>query len=129
MPIIRQKFIYREDLQNNPGVIYVFGDNEMQFGYGGQAKEMRGEPNAFGIPTKESPSTYWSDDQYFEKIDLLYKSFEELKTLLNINRIVVYPSDGIGTGYAKMSEKCPDIFKYLNEQVDGLFKIYGVYEW
>jgi len=56
MIIIKQHKIYRKDLKNNPDVLYLFGDNLVQKGFGGQAKEMRGEPNAEGIPTKKLPS-------------------------------------------------------------------------
>ena len=53
--IIYQKFIYRSDLKANPSVLYLFGDNLQRVGLGGQAKEMRGEPNAVGIATKKAP--------------------------------------------------------------------------
>lgn len=49
-------FIHREDLQGEPETLFVFGDNMMRKGLGGQAAAMRGEPNAVGIPTKELPS-------------------------------------------------------------------------
>ncbi|MEC7290450.1 MAG: hypothetical protein VXW22_10215, partial [Pseudomonadota bacterium] len=55
MIILRQHRIYRQDLRANPGTIYVFGDNTERVGLGGQAKEMRGEPNARGIATLWSP--------------------------------------------------------------------------
>ena len=35
-------YIRREDVQANPNKIFVFGDNIMREGLGGQAKEMRG---------------------------------------------------------------------------------------
>jgi hypothetical protein len=35
---------------------YVFGDNGRRIGFGGQAKEMRGQPNAIGVATKWEPS-------------------------------------------------------------------------
>jgi hypothetical protein len=34
----------------------VFGDNGRRIGFGGQAKEMRGEPNAIGVATNWEPS-------------------------------------------------------------------------
>lgn len=52
MIVLHQKFIFREDLQANPDVYYLFGDNVERRGLGGQAKEMRGEPNAIGVATK-----------------------------------------------------------------------------
>jgi hypothetical protein len=35
---------------------YVFGDNGRRIGFGGQAKEMRGEPNAIGVATEWVPT-------------------------------------------------------------------------
>lgn len=43
------KYIKRQDLKSNPNTQYLFGDNLKRSGFGGQAKEMRGEPNAIGI--------------------------------------------------------------------------------
>lgn len=42
MIVIKQKWIKREDLQNNPNIIYLFGDNVSRIGMGNQAGEMRG---------------------------------------------------------------------------------------
>ncbi len=70
--IIFQKFIYREDLKTNQGVMYLFGDNDMRVGKGGQAKEMRGEPNAIGIRVKKAPKTtnaYYTDEEYQSNIE------------------------------------------------------------
>ena len=59
MPVIYQKRICRDDLRRNPNAVYIFGDNEARTGLGGQAREMRGEPNAMGIATKRSPHEFW----------------------------------------------------------------------
>jgi hypothetical protein len=56
MPLIIQKQWYtKEEIQCNPDKIYVFGDNEVRKGNGGQAKACRGEPNTIGIRTKALP--------------------------------------------------------------------------
>jgi hypothetical protein len=55
MTLIFQEWITRKDLRENPDKRYVFGDNVERRGYGGQAKEMRGEPNAIGVVTKWAP--------------------------------------------------------------------------
>ena len=54
--LLRWKWITREELQRHPELIFVFGDNMLRKGFGGQAKEMRGEPNAVGVPVKWRPS-------------------------------------------------------------------------
>jgi hypothetical protein len=73
--IIYQSRIYRADLRANPDVLYVFGDNAIRRGYGGQAGEMRGEPNARGVATKWSPGNhpndYFSDLQYDKAIQII----------------------------------------------------------
>ena len=70
---MRQKFITRADLQANPKRLYLFGDNVMRAGLGGQAKEMRGEPNAVGVATKKAPHrghlAYFTDAEYAENCE------------------------------------------------------------
>ena len=48
-------------LRENPNWLFVFGDNALRYGKGGQAV-IRDEPNAFGIVTKLKPSN--SNDSY-----------------------------------------------------------------
>ena len=48
-------WITRDMLRSEPRKIFLFGDNLARWGLGGQAKEMRGEPNAHGITTKRFP--------------------------------------------------------------------------
>ncbi len=52
-----RELIRREDVRAEPDKIFLFGDNLKESGYGGQAKEMRGEANARGIPTKKNQQT------------------------------------------------------------------------
>ena len=47
------KVITRDKIKENPDVLYLFGDNLLRKGLGGQAKEMRGEPNTLGIVSKK----------------------------------------------------------------------------
>jgi hypothetical protein len=122
--IIYQKIIYREDLQANPDVFYIFGDNDQRKGFGGQAKEMRGEPNAIGIRTKKSPdmqlASFYSDDEYAENCRKILEDLEIITELLDDGQIVVFPLDGIGIGLSDMSNKCPKTFKFLQTKIRGL---------
>lgn len=63
-----RKFITRQMLRDEPEKLFVFGDNFGRVGFGGQAKEMRGEPNAVGVLTKRFPSmvhaAFLTDDDY-----------------------------------------------------------------
>ena len=96
--LIFQKWISRSDLVDNPDKIYVFGDNHKRYGRGGQAKEMRGEPNAFGIPTKWAPwksdDAYFSDTQYDVVAKIFDFHFKKLKSHIENGTSVVIPADG-----------------------------------
>jgi hypothetical protein len=126
MPIIYQKFIYRSDLRSNPEVFYVFGDNTERVGMGGQAKEMRGEPNAIGVATKWRPgmshSDFFNDNQFHETKLIIDADFKLIVGALNLNRIVVIPADGIGTGYSQLPQRAPDTYAYILSWLD-LIKI------
>ena len=115
-----QKKIYRKDLKDHPEVLYVFGDNMARRGYGGQAREMRGEPNAVGIPTKWLPSTaenaYFTDRLGFTKIiETIDQDFERLEAHLKVGGEIVWPSYGIGTGLANLGKRAPLIAAYIDK--------------
>lgn len=124
MPFIKQHRIYRQDLRNNPSVIYVFGDNEERVGTGGQAAEMRGEPNAFGIPTKKTPGhnpeDYWSEEDISRQLEILEQHFQWLLNLLHQGRTVVWPSDGIGTGLSNWHQNFPSGIAYIENIISAV---------
>lgn len=128
---LQQKMIYSEDLRNNPETLYVFGDNLERTGRGGQAKEMRGHVNAHGIVTKKRPSHgHWDDyfhdsDQSFKVI--LDKDFRELekKLLSGSYHSVVFPSEGLGTGLAKLKVYAPNHLDYIVERINILKEKYS----
>lgn len=101
-------------LRDNPDKVFTFGDNMKGFGKGGQAI-IRHEPNAFGIPTKRYPSkdnwAYFSDkeDERMAVLSSLRKLY-----VIGQNRVIVFPSGGIGTGLALMREKSPKLFSEMN---------------
>lgn len=115
MPLHYQKFIRRSDLRANPHAWYVFGDNLACQGMGGQAREMRGEPNAFGIPTKRSPAEYLSDSpaDYVETVSAWTPEFTYLTQFLLAGGTVVWPADGIGTGLADLQNRAPRLWQRL----------------
>lgn len=127
MPILQQHRIYRCDLQNNPEVLYLFGDNWKQVGLGGQAKEMRGEPNAFGIATKFAPGNL--DEDFFKDallMTILPRMNEELIYVaaeLKKDRLVVLPSDGLGTGLSELPTRAPIINSILVRSIQSLKEI------
>lgn len=122
--IIYQARIDRIDLQNNPGVMYLFGDNDERKGRGGQAKEMRGEQNAVGIRTKHapncSPAAYWNDEDLNDNINKIIQDMMPVVNHLNSGGVVVIPADGIGTGLSQMQDVCPKSFEYLQKALEAL---------
>ena len=111
------------DLCNkNPDKIFVFGDNLIGKGKGGQAI-IRDCPNAFGIPTKRLPSmdenSFFSDKEDEEKIVL--SRLRELYKLMFSGKEIILPIDGLGTGLADMENKSPKIFKKMNETIKNHF--------
>jgi len=121
-------FITRKIVQENPDKIFVFGDNDLREGYGGQAKEMRGEKNTIGIVTKKEPfsneDSYYTDDEFElnkKKINIDIKNIiNEIKK----GKTIVFPTNGIGTGLAKLKEKAPKTYKFLQGSINAL-KMYA----
>jgi hypothetical protein len=124
MPVVKQKWIMRTDLKKNPEHLFVFGDNMARRGLGGQAKEMRGEPNAVGVPTKWEPSMFPSG--FFVEADLekvkpsIDVAFERLRAHLARGGTVVLPRDGLGTGLAQLDGRAPSIAALIQAHIDAL---------
>jgi hypothetical protein len=115
-----QDYIVREDLRQHPDKVFLFGDNLIGKGYGGQAKEMRDEPNAIGIPTKKLPSNgsdaFFSDSELEMNKHYINKAFSKIPE----GKIVVIPSAGLGTGLAQLDVKAPRTYAYLLECIKKL---------
>lgn len=115
--IVYQSRIYRVDLRANPNVLYVFGDNCARTGLGGQAGEMRGEPNAVGVVTKVWPGSvvaaYFSDDDYENVKWLIQRDAEPIRAHHVQGGVVVVPLDGIGTGLSELPTRAPRIYAYI----------------
>lgn len=111
-----RKWITRQMLRDERDKLFVFGDNVERVGYGGQAREMRGEPNAVGIPTKWRPSMdaddFFSDDD-FDRIELIIGG--EVMKLIGFQGTIVWPADGIGTGLAQLPTRAPKVWAYLEK--------------
>ena len=129
MPVIRQSRIYRADLQANPDVLYLFGDNDDRVGYGGQAREMRDEENAVGIRTKWHPShqedAFFADDDYDEIIGMIGQDIERARDHLENGGVVVIPLDGLGTGLSDLPNRAPRVLAYIEEQINEMMEIEG----
>jgi hypothetical protein len=124
MPVISQKFIYRSDLKSNPEVKYLYGDNTQRRGLGGQAKEMRGEPNAIGIATKVTPTgginAFFSDAEFDKFSEVIITDFMPAYTHVLKGGIVVVPEDGLGTGLSELPTRAPKLAIYVDYWIEGL---------
>ena len=130
--IILQKFITREDIQINKHWLYIFGDNDKRVGKGGQAKEMRGEPNSIGIRVKKTSGTkeeaYYTDVEALKNIENITQDFKIIEEHLMNGGIVVIPIDGIGTGLAKLKDIAPITLQFVKGMIKELIKRYGLKE-
>lgn len=121
MPLIFQEMIYRKDLKNNPHVFYVFGDNEVRKGFAGQASEMRGEPNAIGIATLYAPGIHWFDKDAEKHCETIDKDLLQVFKKLALQKIVVWPANNIGSGFARLSYYAPTIERHIGKRVFQLW--------
>lgn len=112
-----RELVRREDVRAEPDKIFLFGDNLKESGYGGQAKEMRGEANARGIPTKKEPAnrptSFFADKEFAANKKAIDEAFGKIPP----GKTIVIPRAGIGTGLASLEEKAPQTFTYLNEKL------------
>lgn len=121
--LIKQKIILRADLQANPRVRYIFGDNEARVGLGGQAREMRGERNAIGVATLAAPGRFWSEEDSARQIAVVRADFKPALEAIAFGETVVYPTDGIGTGLARLQECSPSTFAVIREIEDWMERV------
>ena len=134
MPVIFMSSITREFVRSHPTWLFVFGDNLAKKGLGGQAREMRGEPNAVGIATKRSPSM--NSDAFFSDSDIhnviimgaIKDSFRILEFHLLSGDVVVIPKNGVGGGLANLPVNAPLIDTFIKDSIERLVNIYGLTE-
>ena len=123
--IERMQFITREYVRANRDKLFLFGDNFERRGFGGQATAMRGEPNAVGIPTKKRPSyrddAFFSDDEFEQNKASIDAAFAEIVNAITDSiRVIVIPSDGLGTGRAQLGKRAPRTFAHLQKRLAEL---------
>lgn len=106
--------------------IFLFGDNMLREGRGGQAREMRGEINTIGVPTKWRPTrratAYFSDaDWDYIGVQLSVKSaFVSAQMFLDAGFDIVIPTDGLGTGLADLPHRAPRIHAAIEQLIKDL---------
>lgn len=121
--IEKMDFITREYVRINPQKIFLFGDNLLGIGYGGQARAMWGEPNAIGIPTKKKPTNqadaFFTDNEFDQNKAAIDEAFGRMFGL-EANSVIVIPSAGLGTGLAALPSKAPETYQYLKRKLAAL---------
>lgn len=124
--VIRLSRITRTMVQSDRGSVFIFGDNMVGRGLGGQAAAMRGEPNTIGVPTKWRPER--TDGAYFTDDDLrdgsvrhaILEAFSRMKNALASGKNVVIPADGLGTGLAELPTRAPKIHAFIEAGISSL---------
>ncbi len=129
--IRRQKFITREQAKADRSVFYLFGDNMQRRGFGGQAKALRGEPNAIGVPTKWAPDklnlSYFKDQDLEDQgvIDAITAAFNRAEVELLSGHDIVIPENGIGTGLSELPTRAPKIYFMIERCIAHLQSLTG----
>tara|TARA_B100000073_G_C23652853_1_gene541319 strand:- start:686 stop:1075 length:390 start_codon:yes stop_codon:yes gene_type:complete len=117
--IIYNKYWTVDYVRKNDQYLFIYGDNDVGKGHGGQAV-IRDEPNTIGIPTKKSPSRAWKayyyDTEYDENVNKINQAFEKAKNKSQKYLGVVLPGDGFGTGLANLSKTAPRTLEYINKR-------------
>jgi len=122
---VATKKITRDIIQQNPDVIFVFGDNDLRRGKGGQAYSARGEKNVLGIRTKKKPAT--TEDSYYTDKEFEQNKKKIIEDVLRVKRAIdegkkVYLFPKIGEGRAELQRRAPKTYAFLKKALDTLKK-------
>jgi len=122
------KKITPEYVRKNKNTLFVFGDNDLREGKGGQAK-IRDEPNAIGLRTKKKPKTtadsYYSDKEHESNIRKMSNDLNKIKEASKQYQSIYY-IPGIGEGRAKLKQKAPKTYRWLKNKLDELNRVHVV---
>lgn len=124
--VIRLRRVTRAMVEMDRETLFVFGDNMLGRGFGGQAADMRGEPNTIGVPTKWAPDrrlgAYFTDAERNDPDvrHAIHKAFEAMRAALSEGRNVVIPADGLGTGLAELPTRAPRLHAMIEAAIASL---------
>lgn len=134
MPLAYYDGWYTPELvEANPEVVFVFGDNSIRRGMGGQAI-IRGYPNIHGISTKRigdmARGSFFQegneDDQRIVEADL-----DGLEALLREGKKVLIPVSrqtetiSLGLERAQLLQRAPSLYKLICDRIEAMFIEYG----
>lgn len=123
----REDFWTREQVEEEIGRrVFLFGDNTYDRIVSHNVPSstqavIRGLKNAIGIDTKKN--RYCSQASYFSDTDFKEFKMQVDDAIMKAKQAtvpVVVSTQGIGTGKARLEEKAPDCFKYLQAQLKAL---------
>lgn len=113
------------DVKNNPTKYFVYGDNVMNIGKGGQAI-IRDLKNSIGIRTKKAPSnkpiSFFRDDEFVSNCNIILEDILKIKSLHSLGHTIVFSQNGYGTGLASLEDKAPKTFDFLCECLKLFFQ-------
>lgn len=117
-----------------PDRVFVFGDNSLGVGLGGQAA-IRGLENTLGVPTKWAPhrgEPAFYSDEFFDR-PLITARLGQLMHLLARGTDVVVPGrfDAIelGTGLAELPDRAPQLYLGLSASIQKAAIHFGHEDW
>ncbi len=127
MPLLFQQRITRAELRRNPDRLYVFGDNLERIGYGGLARECRGEPNAIGVPTKRASSmdyaAFFTNEDYDVWVKAAQPAWDRIEKAVLEGKTVLFPKAGLGTGLSQLGQRAPRISGANESLIQALQKL------
>jgi len=123
--LIFKRFWTVDDVRKYRDYIFVYGDNDLHCGKGGQAI-IRDESNTCGIPTKKAPNdneeSFYTDKELKQNKEKIDQSLQKLRSLISSKKYngLVFSKDGLGTGLAKLDTVAPKTFLYMIDQIEQL---------
>lgn len=117
MSLFRTDLWYNASLLRlNPDKFFVFGDNILRSGKGGQAI-IRDEPNAVGLVTKFFPhrdaDSYFNDSR--QDLEVMLKDVAFVLALSSRRDVIIPFSTRVelGTGLSQLPERAPTLYAVL----------------
>ena len=127
MPLKFTEHYTPQDCASHRDWLFVFGDNFLRKGKGGQAV-IRDEENAVGIATKKRPSmkedAFLADADYDEWEAFNAFNYARLESYLAAGGVVVWPTN-IGMGRAELPARAGKIYTQLVSWAWGWRDRYG----
>ena len=123
---VQSEYFSVKQAEANTRKLYVFGDNLERYGEAGQAC-IRNVPNSIGLATKRAPGSdkldYFEDSLFCYSVVL--RDITKIIAICNVfkYKTIVFPKDGLGTGFSDMPNKCPELYKEMNRVLNYIFGV------